>query len=63
MKVITSMRLHDELSKGISSFYAEVLRIERNYATEKYKKHLFVCIDEIFKGTNSQDRLAGARER
>lgn len=61
MKVITSMRLHDELSKGISSFYAEVLRIKEIMQEEGKKQPLFVCIDEIFKGTNSQDRLAGAK--
>ena len=61
MRIITSMRLHDELSKGISSFYAEVLRIKEIMQQESKKEPLFVCIDEIFKGTNSQDRLAGAR--
>ena len=59
--VMTSMRIADDLNQGISTFYAELKRIKSviNYAKEN-KQFLFL-IDEIFRGTNSVDRLSGAR--
>ena len=60
--VLSSMRLNDELSSGISSFYAEILSIKAIMETIQEKNHYLVLIDEIFKGTNSQDRITGAKE-
>lgn len=62
MQVISSMRLKDELSAGISSFYAEVLRIKQIMELSKKQIPVLILIDEIFKGTNSIDRIAGAKE-
>lgn len=62
MNVISSMRVHDELALGISTFYAEVLRIRRIMDESNKKMPLLVLIDEIFKGTNSADRIIGASE-
>jgi predicted ATPase len=55
----SSMRTTDDLSEGISTFYAELLKI-KNILSRASEKTLFL-IDEIFKGTNSKDRIFGAR--
>jgi hypothetical protein len=61
-KIYTSMRISDNLDKNISSFYAELLRIKMILeAASKNKKTLFL-LDEVFRGTNSKDRILGARE-
>lgn len=62
MRIFTSMRVQDDVSKGISSFYAEVLRIKEVVENLEKKKPMLVLIDEIFKGTNSTDRIVGAKE-
>ena len=59
-QLISSMRVRDDLSEGYSSFYAELRRIARIVAAAKTEGDLFFLIDEIFRGTNSEDRLAGA---
>jgi hypothetical protein len=59
-KLFTSMRVGDDLAKGISTFYAELLRIKDAIEYSKLKKPMLVLIDEIFKGTNSNDRIQGA---
>lgn len=62
MPIYTSIQVSDDLSQGISTFYAELLRIKRMVEASRRKTPLFLCIDEIFKGTNSADRIVGARE-
>lgn len=57
----TSIRVNDNLSEGISTFYAELLRIKTMVEAEKTGRPLFLLIDEIFKGTNSADRIKGAQ--
>ncbi len=61
LKMFTSMRVMDDVGKGISSFYAEVLRIKAMSEYVKNKIPMLVLIDEIFKGTNSADRIIGAK--
>jgi len=60
MKLFTSMRVEDDVSRGISTFYAELLRIRAMVAYQKERKPMMALIDEIFKGTNSADRVVGA---
>lgn len=62
MKLFTSMRVLDDVSKGVSSFYAEVLRMKHIVEYSKSEKPMLVLVDEIFKGTNSADRIEGAQE-
>ena len=62
MKVLTSMRANDRIDQGISTFYAEILRIKEMVEYSKLEKTMLVLIDEIFKGTNSVDRIIGAEE-
>lgn len=56
----TSMRANDNVSEGISTFYAEILRIKEMIVASKKREDMLVLIDEIFKGTNSNDRIIGA---
>lgn len=61
MRIYTSMRLVDDLS-GISTFYAELLRIKEIVEANNKGERMIALIDEIFKGTNSKDRIYGATE-
>lgn len=60
MRLMTSMRITDDVSRGISTFYGELLRIKGMVEYAKEKKPMLALIDEIFKGTNSADRIIGA---
>ena len=60
-KIFTSMRVSDDISRGISTFYGELLRI-KDMIEYVDCGNMLVLIDEIFKGTNYQDRIYGAKE-
>jgi DNA mismatch repair ATPase MutS len=59
LKLFSSMRTHDNLEKGISSFYAELSRIEKLLKLINNNRNVFFLLDEMFKGTNSKDRHKG----
>lgn len=59
-KLFTSMKVSDDVSDGISTFYAEILRVKAIIEYAKTGSNMLVLIDEIFKGTNTKDRLVGA---
>lgn len=61
MDIFTSMRVSDDLSSGISTFYAELLRIKMIIDNSKQGKPMIFLIDEVFRGTNSKDRVVGGR--
>lgn len=61
MHIMTSMRVKDNVEEGISTFYGELLRIKDMIQYSKKELPLICFIDEIFKGTNSLDRIAGAK--
>lgn len=62
MEVFTSMRIEDRVDEGISTFYAELLRIKEMIEYSQRHLPMLALIDEIFKGTNSADRILGATE-
>lgn len=62
MKIFTSMRVTDDIAGGISTFYAEILRIKAMADYKQNNEPMICLIDEIFKGTNSADRIVGAKE-
>ncbi|MCD8027640.1 MAG: hypothetical protein LUF02_03045, partial [Erysipelotrichaceae bacterium] len=62
MHIMTSMRVKDNVEEGISTFYGELLRIKDMIVYSKNNLPMICFIDEIFKGTNSLDRIAGAKE-
>lgn len=55
------MRTADSLEQGVSSFYAEILRIKRIVDAARRDRPILCLLDEIFKGTNSHDRHEGAK--
>ena len=57
-KVFTSISISDSISEGISTFYEELLRISE--AIKYSDGNRLILIDEIFKGTNYNDRIYGA---
>ena len=62
LAVLTSIRVNDDISQGVSTFYAELLRIKSMIEYTEKKLPMLACIDEIFKGTNVNDRVIGAKE-
>lgn len=61
MSIYTSMRVKDNVEEGVSTFYGELLRIKSMIDFSDQQVPLICLIDEIFKGTNSLDRIAGAK--
>lgn len=62
-RLFTCIRVTDSLADGISYFYAEVKRL-RVLLDELARPHsfpLFFLVDEIFRGTNNRERLAGSQ--
>ncbi len=60
-KVLVSMRLSDSLSNAESYFYAEVKRLK--YILDCVRtEDCFVLLDEILRGTNSEDKQFGTME-
>ena len=59
LKLFTSMRTQDNLKEGVSSFYAELSRIEKMLKLIESSQNTFFLLDEMFKGTNSEDRHKG----
>ncbi|MEG0686724.1 MAG: hypothetical protein RR425_05505, partial [Erysipelotrichales bacterium] len=60
MKIYTSIRVEDDFTQGVSTFYAELNRIKEMVDYIEYNKPMLCLVDEIFKGTNSSDRIYGA---
>ncbi len=60
VRVFSSMRTHDSLYEGVSSFYAELKKVEQLLALTSSGYPTFFLLDEMFKGTNSKDRRTGA---
>ena len=61
MQVFTSMRTQDSLEENVSSFYAELQRLRQLLTMlETPQLPILFMLDEILKGTNSQDRHHGA---
>lgn len=59
--LFTSMRTTDDLTRGISYFNAELLRLKSLIAFCSSHEGTLIILDEILKGTNSADKLAGSR--
>jgi DNA mismatch repair ATPase MutS len=59
--VISSMRIADNLEENISTFYAELKKLEIILKKVRAHEPVFLLLDEILRGTNSLDRHAGAR--
>jgi DNA mismatch repair ATPase MutS len=61
LQVGASIRVNDSLQEGSSRFYAEITRLRQLFEAAGGKTPLLVLLDELLQGTNSADRLVGAR--
>lgn len=59
LPIYTSLRANDMLKEGVSTFYAEILRMKKANEAIKEGKAL-ILIDEIFKGTNAYERISAS---
>jgi DNA mismatch repair ATPase MutS len=55
-----TLRIQDSLQEGRSRFFAEITRIRELSDAARGPVPLLFLLDELFHGTNSHDRLAGA---
>jgi len=62
-RLFTCIKVSDSVQDGLSYFYAEVKRLQALLAATKNEDDLPVLflIDEIFRGTNSRERLIGSK--
>ena len=61
MPILVSMRVNDSLGEGESFFFAEVKRLKQLMELAE-KETSFVLLDEILRGTNSDDKRTGTVE-
>lgn len=61
MPILVSMRVSDSLGEGESFFFAEVKRLKQIMVAAQ-KETSFVLLDEILRGTNSDDKRTGTVE-
>ncbi|HEX6180176.1 MAG TPA: hypothetical protein VFZ47_02975, partial [Chitinophagaceae bacterium] len=65
LKLMTSMRVTDNLEESASTFYAELQKLKmildevKKHATT-HEERVFLLLDEILRGTNSLDRHTGS---
>jgi hypothetical protein len=60
LAVGATLRIQDSLQEGKSRFYAEITRIRELSDAAAGPLPLLFLLDELFHGTNSHDRMAGA---
>ncbi len=61
VKLFTSMRTTDSLSSNESYFYAELKRLRILKQKLQEGENIFFLLDEILKGTNSEDKSQGSK--
>ena len=61
IKLITSMRTTDSLQKDESYFFSELKRL-KYIVDHMAKDEYFIVLDEILKGTNSEDKKNGSKK-
>jgi DNA mismatch repair ATPase MutS len=62
LRIMTSMRIKDSIARHTSYFQAELLRLQQIIQVLKTGQPVFIILDEILKGTNSEDKLSGSQE-
>lgn len=61
MKVMSSMRISDNLEESTSTFYAELKKLKEIIEAVNRREKVFLLLDEILRGTNSGDRHTGSK--
>ncbi len=60
LRIMTDLRIRDDLSRKESYFLAEVRQVKRMVEASRSSRPLLALIDEPFRGTNSAERIAAA---
>jgi hypothetical protein len=60
VRLVSSMRIADNLAENTSTFYAELKKLRTIIEKVKAGEEVFILLDEILRGTNSFDRHTGA---
>jgi DNA mismatch repair ATPase MutS len=60
VKIMSSMRIADNLSENTSTFYAELKKLKTIIEAVNRNEKIFILLDEILRGTNSLDRHSGS---
>lgn len=60
MRIMSSMRIADNLEESTSTFYAELKKLKAIITEVRKKEKVFLLLDEILRGTNSHDRHTGS---
>lgn len=60
VKVMSSMRISDNLEESTSTFYAELKKLKEIIEAVYRNEKVFLLLDEILRGTNSADRHTGS---
>jgi len=61
LPIYSKMQVTDDLSQGVSTYYAELTRIKMVIEAARAGEPIIYLLDEIFKGTNSKDRILGTK--
>lgn len=61
LKVMSSMRIKDNLEESTSTFYAELKKLKQIIDAVNNNEAVFILLDEILRGTNSNDRHTGSK--
>jgi phosphatidylglycerophosphatase A len=61
MKLMSSMRVADNLAENTSTFYAELKKIQYIIESVNKQEKVFILLDEVLRGTNSTDRHKGSK--
>jgi len=59
LPIYSKMQVTDDLTQGVSTYYAELTRIKMVIDAARSGESIIYLLDEIFKGTNSKDRILG----
>lgn len=62
LDIRTSINISDDITAGDSFYIAEIKRLKSIIEAADRGLPLFICIDEILKGTNTSERIAASAE-
>jgi len=61
LTLMSSMRVADNLAENTSTFYAELKKLKSIIEAVNRKERVFILLDEVLRGTNSDDRHKGSQ--
>ncbi len=61
VRLMSSMRIADNLAENTSTFYAELKKLQQIIEAVNRNEKIFILLDEILRGTNSLDRHTGSK--